>query len=289
MPVNAALIDNSILRLVQIALIEDVGTGDLTSEALLGSDELGHAVVMAKSHGVVAGTVVAGLVFGEVDRSLSCEWTVTEGTIVEPGEILGHLRGMAGSILTAERVALNFLQRMSGVATLTRKFVEAIEGTGSTILDTRKTIPGWRMLDKYSVVVGGGTNHRMGLFDVVMIKDNHIAARGTIANAVLATRRYLTDRNQQNIPIIVETKNLAEVSEALSCEGVTRIMFDNFPIEVMRDAVVLVDNRVETEASGGINLENVREVAETGVQYISIGALTHSAPALDISLDVRRA
>jgi nicotinate-nucleotide pyrophosphorylase (carboxylating) len=237
------LLDNSILRLVQIALSEDIGTGDITSEALIDSEDLGHAVLLAKSHGAIAGTVVAGLVFGEVDRTLSVDWVVGEGEIVEPGTTIGHLRGSTRSILMAERTALNFLQRMSGVASLTRRFVESVAGTGATILDTRKTIPGWRTLDKYAVVVGGGANHRMGLFDMIMIKDNHIAACGSIAHAVKATQRYF-ESHGVSVPIEVETKNLAEVSEALSCEGITRIMFDNFPIDVMQDAVVLVDNRV---------------------------------------------
>lgn len=280
--------DSSILRLVQIALSEDIGMGDITSEALIDEADLGHAVFTVKSSGVVAGTVVAALAFDEVDRSLGCDWLVKEGEWVEAGTVIGHVRGPARSILTAERTALNFLQRISGIATITRRFVNAVAGTGAQILDTRKTVPGWRMLDKYAVQAGGGMNHRMGLFDMVMIKDNHIDAHGSICGAVGAVRRYLRDREMEGIPIEVETRNLAEVSEALSCEGVTRVMFDNFPIELMREAVILVGNRMETEASGNVKLETVREIAETGVKFISSGALTHSVTALDISLDVRR-
>jgi nicotinate-nucleotide pyrophosphorylase (carboxylating) len=278
--------DRSILRLVQIALAEDIGAGDITSEALIGQDDMGRATLLAKQSGIVAGTVVAGLVFGEVDRSLTCEWDVAEGERVERGHVLGHVHGSLRSILTAERTALNFMQRMSGVASLTRRFVDAVAGTGATILDTRKTIPGWRIIDKYAVTVGGGVNHRMGLDDMILIKDNHIAAHGSIAGAIAAVRRYLAEREIDSMPVVVETKNLKEVSETLSCEGVTRIMFDNFPVELMSEAVVLVDNRCATEASGGITIDTIRQVASTGVNYISIGALTHSATALDISLDL---
>lgn len=280
--------DVSVLRLVQIALAEDVGTGDLTSESLIDESELGHAVLTAKSPGVVAGTVVAALTFDEVDRSIGCDWEVKEGESVEAGQVIGHVRGPARSILTAERTALNFLQRMSGVATTTRRFVEAVAGTATRILDTRKTIPAWRMLDKYSVSIGGGMNHRMGLYDMVMIKDNHIDAHGSIHGAVAAVRHYLEERSLDRIPIEVETRNLTEVSEALSCEGVSRIMFDNFPIELLREAVLLVGDRAETEASGNVTLETVRRIAETGVDFISSGSLTHSVSAMDISLTYRR-
>lgn len=281
---STVLNDRSILRLVQIALAEDIGTGDLTSESLVGAGDLVHAVLTAKEAGVVAGSIVAGVVFGEVDRTIVCDWSVNEGAKVEPGTILAHLHGPAQGILTAERTALNFLQRMSGVATLTRRYVQAVEGTGATILDTRKTIPAWRILDKYSVKMGGGKNHRMGLFDMVMIKDNHIAAHGSIKGAVDAVRAYFEAHEIADVGIEVETANLNQVAEALNCAGVTRIMFDNFPVDLMREGVVLTDNRVETEASGGVNLSTVRAIAETGVQYISVGAITHSAPALDISL-----
>jgi len=281
--------DSSILRLVQIALAEDIGSGDLTSEALIEPDANGHAVIIAKADGVVAGTVVAGLVFGQVDRTTTCDWQVEEGAKVQAGTVLAHLHGPVRGLLGAERTALNFLQRMCGVATQTRKYVDAIAGTGAFILDTRKTIPGWRELDKYAVGMGGGVNHRMGLFDMVMIKDNHIAAHGGIAGAVTAVRERLKEWGQADVKIEVETKSLDEVSEAVSCEGVGRIMFDNFPVDLMRQAVILVGDRCETEASGGISIAGVREIAETGVKYISVGALTHSAPALDISLELHGA
>lgn len=286
--VQHMLHDSSILRLVQIALAEDIGSGDITAEALIDPEAMGHAILLAKEPGVICGTVIAGLVFGQVDRTITSDWAVEEGQRVEVGTILAHLHGTVRGLVSAERTALNFLQRMSGVATLTRRYVDLVAGTAATILDTRKTIPGWRHLDKYAVAAGGGANHRMGLYDMVMIKDNHIAAHGSITGAVAVVRDRLADwGHSSDIKIEVETKNLLEVSEALACEGVHRIMFDNFPIETMRDAVILVGGARETEASGGVNLDTVREIAETGVQYISVGALTHSAQALDISLDLK--
>ncbi len=279
--------DRSVLRLIQIALAEDVGTGDLTSESLVDAAERVHGVLLAKEQMVLAGSPIAGLVFGEVDRAITCEWQVPEGAIVEPGTILAHLHGPARPILTAERTALNFLQRISGVASLTRRYVERVEGTGATVLDTRKTLPGWRILDKYGVKIGGGENHRMGLYDMVMVKDNHIAAHGSIRAAVTAVRRYFDLRGIEGVKIEVETADLDDVSEALACEGISRIMFDNFSLSDLENGVSLVDGRMQTEASGGITLERIRDVAETGVQYISVGALTHSARSVDISLDFK--
>ena len=281
----AILTDRSVLRLVQLALTEDIGTGDLTSESLVDSSRLAHGVLLVKQPGVLCGTILAGMVFGEVDRDVVLEWTVEEGAWVEKGTVVAHLRGPARSILTAERTALNFMQRMSGVATLTRAYVEKVVGTNARILDTRKTIPAWRLLDKYSVKVGGGENHRMGLFDMVMIKDNHIAAHGSIGAAVAAVNRYFDAHGIDGVPIEVETQSIEQVVEALAAPGVTRVMFDNFSPESMEGAVALVGGERETEASGGITLDSVRRFAETGVDFISVGALTHSAPALDISLD----
>ncbi len=278
--------DRTILRLVQIALAEDIGTGDLTSESLVDSNAQVHATFLVKRAGVICGTTMAGLVMGEVDRSITVEWEVREGDYVDAGSTVGHLHGSAQSILTAERTALNFMQRMSGVATLTRSYVEQIAGTRATVLDTRKTLPGWRILDKYCVKCGGGSNHRMGLYDMVMIKDNHIIAHGSIAAAVSAVRRYFDVRGITGVPVEVETQSLSDVSEVLATEGVDRVMFDNFTPDEMRSAVLLVDGKIETEASGGITLETIREYAETGVDFISVGALTHSAVALDISLNM---
>lgn len=278
--------DRSVLRLVQLALLEDIGTGDLTSESLVDHDAVTHGVIRVKQPGVLCGTILCGIVFGEVDRDISLDWTVGEGAFVAAGTVIAHVRGPAASILTAERTGLNFMQRMSGVASLTRRYVEAVVGTGATILDTRKTIPAWRLLDKYSVKVGGGENHRMGLYDMVMIKDNHIAAHGSIGAAVAAVTDYFSARRITDVPVEVETQSIEQVAEALAAPGVSRIMFDNFDPETMQSAVALVAGERETEASGGITLETVREYAETGVDFISVGALTHSATALDISLDL---
>ncbi|MEN3026607.1 MAG: carboxylating nicotinate-nucleotide diphosphorylase [Chlorobiota bacterium] len=278
------LYDASIIRLVQIALREDIGVGDITTECLFaGQAPIGHGRIVVKQAGVICGLPIAALAFREVHPEAILQPLVPEGASVEPGTVVAEVVGPVPVILTAERTALNFLQRMSGVATLTRRFVEAVEGTGATITDTRKTIPGWRRLDRYATAVGGAQNHRMGLYDAVLVKDNHIAAVGSIRAAVERCRRELAD---MNVRIEVEAHSLAQVREVLECEGVHRVMFDNFTPEEVRQAVELVAGRMETEASGGIQLANVRRYAETGVQFISVGQLTHSAPALDISLEL---
>lgn len=277
--------DASILRLVQIALQEDIGAGDITTEALfLGGDPpLGRGQIVVKEAGVICGLPIAALVFREVHPEALLQPAVPEGAWVGAGTVVAEVLGPAPALLTAERTALNFLQRMSGVATLTRRFVEAVAGTGTVITDTRKTLPGWRRLDKYATAIGGAQNHRMGLYDMVLLKDNHIAAAGGIRQAVERCRREL---GESSVRIEVETRTLAEVEEVLQCEGVHRVMFDNFTPEQVRRAVELVAGRMETEASGRITLETVRQYAETGVQFVSVGALTHSAPALDLSLEL---
>jgi len=280
--------DRSVLRLVQIALAEDIGDGDLTSESLLDPETQGRAVVKVKEAGVLAGCPVAGLVARTVDPDLLVEWNVGEGSRVIPGTVAGSIRGSYRSMLTMERTFLNVLQRISGVASATCVYVDRIAGTGATILDTRKTIPGWRLLDKYGVRAGGGSNHRMGLYDAIMIKDNHIDAHGSIAGAVAAARRALKGWRREETMVEVETRSLDEVRQALECGGVDRIMFDNFSLDLLREGVAMVAGAVETEASGGVTLDTVRGIAETGVQYISVGAITHSVRALDISLDVER-
>mgnify|MGYP001773152034 CR=1 FL=1 len=276
--------DASILRLVQIALQEDLGAGDVTTEALFARHEppLGRGRILAKEAGVVCGLPVAALVFREVHPEAILEPLVPEGAWVEAGTVIAEVYGPAPALLMAERTALNFLQRMSGVATLTRRFVEAVQGTGATITDTRKTVPGWRRLDKYATAIGGAENHRLGLYDMVLLKDNHIAVAGGIRHAVERCRQELGD----SVRIEVETRSLAEVEEVLQCPGVHRVMFDNFTPEDVHRAVELVAGRLETEASGRITLATVRRYAETGVNYISVGELTHSAPALDISLEL---
>jgi nicotinate-nucleotide pyrophosphorylase (carboxylating) len=271
------------LALIDAALAEDVGDGDVSTLWTVPEARRAEARIVAKAPGVIAGSEVAAEVFRRVDPSLSIETVAPDGTAVEPGDLVMRVTGSARSILTAERTALNFLQRLSGVATVTRRYVDAIRGTGARVIDTRKTTPGMRRLEKAAVVAGGGANHRVGLFDMVMIKDNHIAAAGGITAAVEAVRA----RSDRRLRVEVETTNAAEVREALAA-GVDRIMFDNMTPEAMHEAVAIVREagvgRPETEASGGITLETIRAFAETGVDFISVGALTHSAPALDLSL-----
>jgi nicotinate-nucleotide pyrophosphorylase (carboxylating) len=280
------MLDAASLALIDAALAEDVGPGDFTTLWTFPPDREGRAEIVAKAPGTIAGVEVAVEVFRRVDPSLNVDVLVHDGVPVEPGDRVMAIGGPARSILTAERVALNFLQRLSGVAAVTRRYVAAVEGTGARVIDTRKTTPGMRMLEKQAVLSGGGANHRHGLHDMVLIKDNHVAAAGGITAAVDAVRR----QNDRGLAVEVETTTLEEVDEALRA-GVDRIMFDNMPVPLLRQAVDRVrafeGRRPETEASGGITLDTIRAVAETGVDFISVGALTHSAPALDLSLRLR--
>jgi nicotinate-nucleotide pyrophosphorylase (carboxylating) len=280
-----SLNDSSIGRVIELALMEDIGLGDITGDAILEETDLAAAEFLCKGEGIVAGIDVAGIVFSYCDHSITLHRLVQDGSAVNPGLVLARIDGNAKGILRGERTALNFLQRMSGIATLTGRFVRAVAGTGAKITDTRKTAPGLRALDKMAVRLGGGVNHRFGLDDMVLIKDNHIVAAGGIAAAVTRCRRYLGERRVE-ARIEVETKNLAEVDEALSCTGVGRIMLDNFDTGTMKKAVERIGRRVEVEASGGITLDTVRTCAETGVDFISVGALNHSVKALDISLEL---
>jgi nicotinate-nucleotide pyrophosphorylase (carboxylating) len=277
--------DGRISRLIESALLEDLGAGDVTSEAIVAEDAIGFAEILCKAPGVIAGLEVAAEVFAIVDPGLRFESLLPDGSPVREGLIAARVRGSARGILQGERTALNFLQRMSGIATLTRAYVDAVAGTRARISDTRKTAPGLRAFDKLAVRLGGGVNHRFGLDDMVLIKDNHIVAAGSISRAVELCRASL-ERRRLHITIEVETKNLEEVEEALRCTGITRIMLDNFPPDPMAKAVRLIGGRVEVEASGGVTLDTVRRVAETGVDIISVGALTHSVRALDISLEL---
>jgi nicotinate-nucleotide pyrophosphorylase (carboxylating) len=240
---------------------------------------------LCKEDGVIAGLEVVALVFALCDHGLTLAPIVRDGEHVQKGKQIATVDGSAKSILKGERTALNFMQRMSGIATMTRRFVDAVAGTHARIIDTRKTAPGLRVLDKWAVRLGGGVNHRFGLDDMVLIKDNHIVAAGSITKAVEACRKYLKAEDL-NIKIEVETKNLAEVHEALRCHGVHRIMLDNFGLDEMRKALDVIAQQVEVEASGGVTLQTVRAIAETGVDFISVGALTHSVKGLDISLEL---
>jgi nicotinate-nucleotide pyrophosphorylase (carboxylating) len=274
------------VALIDLALAEDVGPGDFSSLWTVPAARRARATIVAKGPGVVAGTGVAAAVFRRVDAALRVRILAPDAAQLEPGDEVMEIEGSARSLLTAERTALNFLQRLSGVATVTRAYVRAVEGTGARVIDTRKTTPGMRRLEKAAVVAGGGANHRVGLHDMVMIKDNHIAAAGGITAAVEAVRRA----NDRGLRVEVETTTLAGVREALAA-GIDRIMFDNMDPGALRDAVAVVrangERRPETEASGGITLATIRDYAATGVDFISVGALTHSAPALDLSLRLR--
>ena len=280
-----SVFESRITRIIEEALIEDIGMGDLTTDAIVPDDLRGRGEFLAKESGIIAGLDVARSVYSFIDPDLQFQRKVEEGTWVEPGKIIATVEGPVAGILKGERTALNFIQRMSGIASLTRKFVDAVRGTSAAITDTRKTAPGLRIIDKRAVVIGGGTNHRFGLDDMVLIKDNHIAAAGSLTRAVDQCRNYLRERSL-DIKIEVETRTLAEVREAIGLTGIDRIMLDNFSPEEMKKAVAMIDHKVEVEASGNVSLDNVRAIAETGVDYISIGALTHSVKALDVALNI---
>ncbi|MFZ0534972.1 MAG: carboxylating nicotinate-nucleotide diphosphorylase [Anaerolineales bacterium] len=284
----------SVLALLQLALAEDLSTdadlsfiasrladGDITSQATIpaGSRLSGH--IRAKANGVVAGLPIAGAIFGLVDASVSFRSFIKDGGLVDKGQLVADVQGDGRGLLVGERTALNFLGRLSGIATLTRRYVEAVKGTRAVILDTRKTAPGSRLLDKYAVRMGGGQNHRTGLFDMLLIKDNHISGAGGITPAVMRARELYGKR----YIIEVEVKNLRELDEAVSLQ-VDRIMLDNMDLETLRIAVQSTNRRIPLEASGNVSLANVRQIAETGVDFISSGALTHSAPTLDISMKI---
>jgi len=270
----------AVARAVALALAEDVGAGDVTTLATIPPETRSRAELRTRVDGVLAGLPVATEAFRQLDPSLEVVALRGDGERIAPGDRLLTVSGRARGILTAERVALNFAQRLSGIATVTARYVEAVRGTRATIVDTRKTTPGLRVLEKYAVRAGGGHNHRFGLFDGVLIKDNHIAAAGGVAAAVRAARAGVP----HSLRIEVETETLDQVEEALRA-GADAILLDNMPPDVLRLAVDLVAGRALTEASGGITLATVRAVAETGVDLISIGALTHSAPSLDLGLD----
>jgi nicotinate-nucleotide pyrophosphorylase (carboxylating) len=274
-----ALPPSAYRELVARALAEDIGSGDVTTEATVSSDARGQGVLVAKSALVLAGLAVAAEAFAQVDRTATLIGHVADGTACEPGTVLGEVRGPARALLTAERVALNFLQRLSGVATTTRRFVEATGGR-ITILDTRKTTPTLRVLEKYAVRVGGGTNHRTGLYDAFLIKDNHIRLAGGVGEAVRRARRSHPD-----LTVEVEAQSLQQVDQALEA-GVDVLLVDNLPLEAVTEAVARARGRARVEISGGVTLDRIPALAATGADFVSVGALTHSAPAADISLEI---
>lgn len=268
-----------------MALKEDIGTGDVTSQYFVLDDRLARAFVTVRKEGVISGMEMAAAVFLEVDPSLFVQVLVADGSKVAPGTMLMKVEGKARSILTAERTALNFLQRLSGVATLTSRYVSLVKHTNVKILDTRKTTPGYRALEKKAVLDGGGLNHRMGLYDRAMVKDNHLVAERGITTLQEAIRNLNEEKPQ--VEVELEADRLEQVEAFLKLEGVDYILLDNMNLTDLREAVAMRDERyrVSFEASGGVNLETVADIAETGVDFISVGALTHSAPALDIGLD----
>jgi nicotinate-nucleotide pyrophosphorylase (carboxylating) len=270
-----------IKSVIDYALKEDIGSGDITTNLLIPIDLQTKATMVAKSAGIIAGLDVAAYVFRTLSPDIIWKAFVNDGDKVEKGDLILEITGSYRALLTGERLALNFLQRMSGIATMTASFVNAVTDYKTKILDTRKTVPGLRLLDKYAVMIGGGTNHRIGLYDMVLIKDNHIKVAGGISKAVAHIKKSVPD----GIKIEVETTTIEEVNEALAAK-VDVIMLDNMTNTTMADAVKIINGRAKVEASGNMTLERLKEVAATGVDYISIGALTHSVVAFDISMNI---
>ncbi len=279
------MLDQSIEKLIDLTLAEDIGSGDVTSNYFVPEGRVVKAKMKVKAEGVVAGLSVAERVFKRIDARIDVKMLAEEGTEVSYGDYVMEITGPARSVLTAERPALNFMQRLSGVATKTRSFVKEVEGTQAQVLDTRKTTPGWRLLEKRAVLAGGGTNHRMGLYDRAMVKDNHLVAEDAVAALQEAIERLNQERPE--VEIELEADRLDQVEAFLKLPGVDYILLDNMSNEQLREALKLRGARSQPafEASGGVNLNTIREIAETGVEFISVGALTHSAVALDISLD----
>lgn len=270
---------------IMAALAEDIGNGDHSSLACINPAIQGQMRLLAKADGIVAGIDVAREVLHCVDPAITMEQFKNDGDEIHKGDIVFIIRGSSQKMLTAERTLLNFMQRMSGIATAAKTYADVVKGTKTRILDTRKTTPNMRVFEKYAVQLGGCTNHRFGLFDMVMLKDNHIDFAGGIENAIDKTRKYLDDNNL-DLKIEIETRNLEEVKRVIDHDGVDRIMLDNFTPTLVKEAVALIDGRYETEASGNITLANLRDYAEAGVDFISVGALTHHIASLDLSLKV---
>ena len=279
------IVDEGTIRLIDLALAEDIGAGDWTTQWTVTARARARAEIIAKAEGTLAGLAAARAVFHRLDPRIQWESGLDDGATVKPELVVCRIKGPARAVLSGERVALNFLQRLSGIATSTRRFVDAVDGTGARILDTRKTTPGWRALEKAAVRAGGGVNHRTGLYDAVLIKENHIALAGSVAETVAR----VAEQNARKLAVTIEVRSIDELDQALDA-GATRILLDNFELDALREAVRRRKGRgrkaPRLEASGNITLERVRAVAETGVDEISVGALTHSATALDFSLRV---
>ena len=277
------LTPEAIVTFIRAALAEDVGDGDHSSLAAIPAEARNRAKLLVKGEGVLAGVELAQMIFREADASLAVELRLTDGVRVKYGYVAFTVEGPARSILTAERLVLNCMQRMSGIATHTAHLTSLLAGTHAKLLDTRKTTPNFRMCEKWAVLIGGGVNHRYGLFDMIMLKDNHVDYAGGIQAAIEATQAYLA-RTGRQLPIVIETRTLAEVQHVLETGNIDRIMLDNMPPELLREAVTLINGRYPTEASGGITEQTIAAVSASGVDYISVGALTHSAGIMDLSL-----
>jgi len=272
-----------ILQLIEQAIAEDLGDGDHTSQATIPLDARGKMKLLAKEDGIIAGVEIARLVFQKIDPEISMEVLIKDGAPIQKGDIVFFVSGRCRSMLIAERTMLNYLQRMSGIATATNSYTKLLEGTKAHLLDTRKTTPNMRVFEKMAVVIGGGMNHRMGLYDMVMIKDNHVDFSGGIKQAIDSEHTYL-ERLGKKLKIEIEVRNFDELNQVMVAGGVDRIMLDNFVPADLKKAVEIIGGTFETEASGGIKLENIREYALTGVDFISVGAITHHIKSLDLSL-----
>lgn len=270
-------------NLIDLAFAEDIGEGDHTTLCSIPDSAEGSASLVIKEAGILAGVDIAIKVFHKLDSNLKVDVLIKDGTRVKPGDVVFAVEGKIQSMLQAERIMLNIMQRMSGVATATNKYVALIEGTGVKVLDTRKTTPGMRMLEKHAVKLGGGENHRVGLFDMILLKDNHIDFAGGVENAIIGANSYLEEKNK-SLKIEIEVRDMDELNEVLRVGGVDRVMLDNFTPEETKKAVRLVNGQIEVESSGGITSKTIRSYAEAGVDYISVGALTHSVKGLDMSL-----
>ncbi|MGB3104234.1 carboxylating nicotinate-nucleotide diphosphorylase [Sphingobacterium siyangense] len=279
-------IDDYLVEFVKQAIIEDLGDGDHTSLATIDKGAQGEAKMIAKDHGVLAGVEIVRDIIYCIDNTLATEILLEDGSVVKMGDIVLYIRGNIHNILLAERLVLNIMQRMSGIATTTREYVDLLKGTNTIVLDTRKTTPLLRIFEKEAVRIGGGGNHRFGLFDLILIKDNHVDYSGGIISALERAKEYRTKLHKP-IEIEIEVRNMAELREVMGVGGADRIMLDNFSPEDVAEAVRIIDGRCKTEASGGITLQTIRSYAEAGVDYISVGALTHSVRSLDLSLKAK--
>ena len=269
-------------RLIDLAFAEDIGDGDHTTLCCIPADAMGKSHLLIKEDGILAGVEVAKEVFRRFDPEMRVEVKINDGAAVKKGDVAMIVEGRVRSLLQTERLMLNIMQRMSGIATMTNRYVKRLEGTGTRVLDTRKTTPGMRMLEKQAVKIGGGCNHRIGLFDMILLKDNHVDFAGGISNAINRCHEYL-EKHGLNLKIEIEVRNFDELQQVLERGGVDRIMLDNFSVADTRKAVEIINHRYETESSGGITFDTIRNYAECGVDFISVGALTHSVKGLDMS------